>query len=137
MTVEATSAPAPQPQHPYTPQPTSVPGAHDPSDATVEAVALAGSAAIRRIIAERNELRRERERLNGVNEELRCQNEKTIILRDHYRQIASELLIQLRQMHQAIQEASRKVHELAASENRDSGLMTLARRFAATGNDGA
>jgi len=106
-----------------------------PSDQAIEATALAGSAAIGRIIAERNELRRERERLSGANEELRRQNERINLHRDHYRQLATELLIQLRQMHQAIQEASRKVQELSAdTENRDTALMALARRFSAGGN---
>lgn len=108
-----------------------------PSDQTIEAAALAGSVAIRRIIGERNELRRERERLSGVNEELRRQNEKTAMLRDHYRQIATELLVQLRQMHQAMLDASRKVHEIPAdTENRDTSLVALARRFSASGNAG-
>lgn len=108
-----------------------------PSDQAIEATAIAGAAAIRRIIAERNELRRERERLKGVVEELRSQNEKTINLRDHYRQLATELLIQLKHMHQAIQDASRKAHELSAdTENRDTALLALARRFSATGTGG-
>jgi hypothetical protein len=117
-------------------QPSGLPErAQEASDQAIEATALAGSAAIRRIIGERNELRRERERLCGVNEELRRQNEKIIMLRDHYRQLATELLVQLRQMYQAIQEASRKVQELSAeTENRDTALTALARRFSAGGN---
>lgn len=109
--------------------------AQEPSDQTIEATAIAGSVAIRQIIAERNELRLEREQFRGMNEELRRQNEKISVLRDHYSQLATELMVQLRQMYQAIQEASRKVHELSAeTEDRDTALLALARRFSPGGN---
>lgn len=115
---------------PQPPKPPEGEQTQQPSDHAVEAMALAGSAAIRRIIAERNELRRERERLRGANEELRNQNEKTTTLRDQYRQLATELLVQLRQIHHALQDASRTIHDLSAdSEDRDTALMSLARRF--------
>jgi chromosome segregation ATPase len=113
--------------------------AEEPSDRTIEATALAGSAAIRRIIAERNELRRERERLLalneelrrqneitaernelrlererllGLNEELRGQNEKMSTLRDRYKQLAAELVVHLRQTGLTMQEVSRKAQDL-------------------------
>jgi hypothetical protein len=120
-------------------QPTAMPvqsaPLNQPSDQLIASIALAGSAAIRRIIAERNELRRERERLTGANEELRRENEKTTAHRDHYRQIANELLVQLRQMHEAMQRASTRIQELSVeSENREAALM--ARRFSPTGAKG-
>jgi hypothetical protein len=139
MMVGASGGPLPQVTgEPIQKQPFAPPvggQVQQPSDREIEAAAIAGSAAIRRIIAERNELRRERDRLNAINEELRHQNEKTTLLRDHYRQIATELLVQLRHMHQAIEEASRKVNELSADpQSRDAALMALARRFASGGN---
>jgi len=137
----------------------------EPSDRTIEATALAGSAAIRRIIAERNELRRERERLLGINEELRrrsdvvteCselrrererllglneqlrkQNERMSELQDRYGQLATELIVELRQMGLTIQEVSRKMHDLSANtkKEKDPELEQFARRFAATNKAG-
>ena len=103
-----------------------------PSDQAIEATALAGSAAIRRIIAERNELRRDGERLRGVIQELRHENAKTANAGEQYKQLATELLLQLKQMHQAIQDAQDKIRQLSTNtlEDRDPGLTSLARRFA-------
>ena len=137
--------------------------AGQPSDWAIAATVLE---AIRRIIAERNELRRERERLLGLNDELRRQSEEMSRLRDRYRQLATELLVQLRQMSLTIHEVSLKAahdlspdtekgHDLSADseqeknsgleelarrwdteQEKDSGLEELARRFAAPGKAG-
>ena len=115
--------------------------AGQPSDWAIAATVLE---AIRRIIAERNELRRERERLLGLNDELRQQSEEMSRVRDRYRQLATELLVQLRQMSLTIHEVSLKAahdlspdtekgHDLSADseQEKNSGLEELARRFAA------
>jgi nitrogenase subunit NifH len=126
---------SPQAAQPAFSAPQSAAGPYEQAlDQTVEATALAGSAAIRRIIAERNELMRERERLLGVIQELRGENDKSKNVGEQYRQVATELLIQLKQMHQAIQDASRTVRQLVdPTEERDSELLSLARRLAASG----
>lgn len=128
------------------PVPETARPAERPSDRTIEATALAGSAAIRRIIAERNrfrrereqllvlneelrrqneitaernELRREREQLIALNEELRQRNEKMSALRDRYKQLAAELVVHLRQTGLTMQEVSRKAQDLPADIEHD------------------
>jgi hypothetical protein len=91
------------------------------------------------IVAERNDLRRERERLLGLNKELLRQSEKNSTLRDRYKQLATELLGHLRQMSLIIQDVSHKAQDLPADieldlsadteKEKDSVLEELARRF--------
>jgi hypothetical protein len=103
------------------------------SDAAVENAALAGAAAIRRVLGERNELRRERERLSAVNDELRDQIGKITAVRDQYVQLASDLYAQLKHIHQTIQSAIQKTQALSLTqEDRDATLIDLARRFSPT-----
>ncbi len=104
-----------------------------PSDRELEATALAGSAAIRRIIAERSALKLERERLCGIIQELRLEHQKAATVGEQYRQLAAELLVQLKQMHQGIQDASIKIHQLSSvsTEDQNATLASLARRFSA------
>ena len=77
--------------------------------------------AIRRIIAERNELRRDGECLRGVIQELRHENAKTANAGEQYKQLATKNLLQLKQMHQAIQDAQNKIRQLSTNtlEDRD------------------
>jgi uncharacterized coiled-coil DUF342 family protein len=100
------------------------------TDQEIENAAMAGAAAIRNLIGERNELRRERDRLTAVNGELRDQIGKVTLARDRYVQLASDLYAELHQIHLTIQSAFQKsngVHH--ATEKRDSNLVDLARRF--------
>ena len=135
----APSQPVPEAAGPPTvPWTTPLP-AEEPSDRAIEEAALEGAAAIRRILAERNELRRERERLLALNDELLRQSEKMSRLRDRYRQLATELLVQLRQISLTIQDVSRKAaHDLSpdTEQEKDSGAEELARRFAPTDKAG-
>jgi len=105
---------------------------HQASDQAVENAALAGAAAIRQVISERNELRRERERLSAVNNELRDQIGTITTVRDQYVQLASDLYAQLNQIHLTIHAAFQKGLS-TAPENRDANLIDLARRFAPAG----
>jgi hypothetical protein len=105
------------------------------SDQVVESVALSGAAAIRRIIGERNELRRERERLIAVNEELRSQIGKITKVRDHYVQLATELVTQIKHINNTIRDAVQKTHwPSTETEDRDDTLTAMARRFSPTGS---
>jgi hypothetical protein len=109
--------------------------ANQASDQAVENAALAGAAAIRRVIGERNELRRERERLSAVNDELRDQMGKITTARDHHVQLASDLFAQLKHIHHTIQGALQKTQGLSlAPEDRDATLIDLARRFSPAGS---
>jgi ABC-type transporter Mla subunit MlaD len=108
---------------------------HQVSDQAVENAALAGAAAIRRVIGERNELRRERERLSAVNDELRDQIGKITMVRDQSVQLASDLFAQLKQINQTLHTALQKTQGLSpASGNWDTTLVDLARRFSPAGS---
>jgi hypothetical protein len=103
------------------------------SDEVVENVALSGAAAIRRIIGERNELRRERERLAAVNEELRSQIGKIAKVRDHYVQLATELVTQIKLISNTIRDAVQRTHCVSTeTEEPDDTLVAMARRFSPT-----
>jgi small-conductance mechanosensitive channel len=109
--------------------------AHPASDQAVENAALAGAAAIRRVIGERNELRRERDRLSAVNDELRDQIGKITMVRDQSVQLASDLFAQLKQIHHTLHTALQKTQGLSpASGNWDATLVDLARRFSPAGS---
>lgn len=101
------------------------------SDQAVENAALAGASAIRQIIGERNDLRRERERLSAVNNELRDQIGKITTARDQYVRIASDLYAELKQLHSTIRVTFEKARGIP--ENRDANLIDLARRFSPEG----
>lgn len=107
--------------------------AQQTSDQAVENTAIAGAAAIRQIIGERNELRRERERLSAVNNELRDQIGKITTVRDQYVQLASDLYAELKQIHHTIHATFEKARLSAAPENQDTNLVDLARRFSPAG----
>jgi hypothetical protein len=107
---------------------------HQASDQAVENAALAGASAIRQVIGERNELRRERERLSAVNNELRDQIGKITTARDNYVRIASDLYAELKQIHSTIRATFEKARVLSnGPENRDTNLIDLARRFSPEG----
>lgn len=74
-------------------------GAHEESDATLEKVALAGTAAIQQLIADRDQLRkrandqqRELVTLSAINEEL-CP--RIALIRHHYVELGTRILAQL------------------------------------------
>jgi small-conductance mechanosensitive channel len=109
--------------------------AHQASDQAVENAALAGAAAIRRVIGERNELRRERERLGAINDELRDQIGKITMVRDQSVQLASDLFAQLKQIHHTLHTALQKTQGLSpAPGDWDATLIDLARRFSPAGS---
>ena len=117
-----------------TPQPSAPHLAQQASDQAVENAALAGASAIRQVIGERNELRRERERLSAVNNELRDQIGKITTARDQYVRIASDLYAELKQIHSTIRATFEKARGLSTGpENRDTNLIDLALRFSPEG----
>jgi uncharacterized coiled-coil DUF342 family protein len=131
LTGLSSSAPDSAPSARDAPQP-SPHAAQQASDQAVENAALAGASAIRQVIDERNELRRERERLSAVNNELRDQIGKITTARDQYVRIASDLYAELKQLHSTIRATFEKARGLP--ENRDANLIDLARRFSPEGN---
>jgi len=110
------------------------PSAQQASDQAVENAALAGASAIRQVIGERNELRRERDRLGAVNNELREQIAKITTARDQYVRIASDLYAELRQIHSTIRATFEKARGFSnGPDNRDTSLIDFARRFSPEG----
>jgi hypothetical protein len=109
--------------------------AQQPVDPQGEAAGL--SAAIQRLIAERNTYRnqantqeREMIRLRAINEELRRQNEHVTLVRDHYIRLSTELLTHLKQFDLTLKEVVKKTYGAAAEmEDRDAALISLARRL--------
>lgn len=130
LTGLSSSAPDSAPSGRDIPQPSPC-AAQQASDQAVENAALAGASAIRQVIGERNELRRERERLSAVNDELRDQIGKIATARDQYVRIASDLYAELKQIHSTIRATFEKARGLP--ENRDANLIDLARRFSPEG----
>ena len=105
----------------------------DESDATLEKVALAGAAAIQRIIADRDELRnrantkqRELVALSAINEDLR---RRIALIRHHYVELGTRILAQLEQFDQAFREAMRDNQETAAAPSEHANLVALAHRL--------
>lgn len=105
----------------------------DESDATLEKVALAGAAAIQRIIAERDELRnrantqqRELVALSAINEDLR---RRIALIRHHYVELGTRILAQLEQFDQAFRDVSHDTQEAAAAPSEHANLVALAHRL--------
>ncbi|MGZ5849154.1 MAG: hypothetical protein ACXWJN_01020 [Methyloceanibacter sp.] len=96
------------------------------------------SAAIQRLITERDHHRgrvgaqeHELTRLRTVNEELRRQNERMALARDHYLQLATEVLTTLKHIDGTIHEVVQKTLGAAReNEESDAALLSLARRLA-------
>ena len=104
-------------------------------DAELEKVAVAGAAAIQRIIADRDELRnlansqqRELVALSAVNEDLR---RRMALIRHHYVELGTRILAQLEQFDDAFRQATREQeHAGAASDH--ANLIALAQRLRPT-----
>ena len=97
-----------------------------PSDQAVETVALAGAAAIHRLIADRDGLRnRELVSLRASNEDLRHHINR---IRDHYIRLATEFLTQLKHFDETIQVGVQKAYG-ATGTTQDATLISLAQRL--------
>ncbi len=103
------------------------------TEQSVEAIALAGAAAIERLIADRDHLRnaagvREREMgaLRAVNEDLR---RRLLILRQHYVEVATKVLGELERLDKATREAIGDMRA-GAQRSEDSNLISIAERLA-------
>jgi hypothetical protein len=102
------------------------------SDQSLESVALAGAAAIERIINERDGLRGrvcvqedELNRLGAVNEDLR---RYIAAIRDHYVGFAMQLITQLEQFDRTVQAVLQKAHR-STNEREHATLISMAQRF--------
>jgi hypothetical protein len=103
------------------------------SDATIESVALAGAAAIQRLIADRDNLRdrvgaqqRELVTLTAANEELRC---RLGLIRRQYLELGSRILAQLEQFDRVTREAIQDNQVPASTPQDDANLIALAHRL--------
>jgi hypothetical protein len=103
------------------------------SDETMESVALAGAAAIQRIIADRDSLRnranaqqRDLVALNTINEDLR---RRVALIRRHYVELGTRILTQLEQFDQATREAMQDNQHVAPTPSEDATLVALAHRL--------
>ena len=103
------------------------------SEPSVEHIALAGAAAIERLIADRDRLRnaagvREREMhaLRAMNEDLR---RRLLLLRQHYVEVATKVLSELERLDKATREA---IGDMRGAQQRseDSNLISIAERLA-------
>ncbi len=109
------------------------------SEPSVEQLALAGAAAVERLIADRDHLRnaagvREREMsaLRAVNEDLR---RRLLILRQHYVEVATKVLGELERLDKATREAIGDMRA-GAQRSEDSNLISIAERLAPTNGPG-
>lgn len=109
------------------------------SEPSVEQIALAGAAAIERLIADRDRLRnaasvREREMgaLRAVNEDLR---RRLLILRQHYVEVATKVLGELERLDKATREAIGDMR-VGAQRSEDSNLISIAERLAPANGPG-
>jgi predicted nucleic acid-binding Zn-ribbon protein len=103
------------------------------SDRTVESVALAGAAAIQRLITDRDSLRervniqqRELVALSSLNEDLR---RRINLVRHHYVELGTKVLAQLEQFDQAFRDAIQDKPETAAASSDHANLIALANRL--------
>jgi hypothetical protein len=103
------------------------------SDETTDSLALAGAEAIKRSIAERNNLRactsaqqRDLVAMNAINEELR---RRLAIYRHQYVEFATKILAQLEQFDQATREVAREHAPSAAITADDEESSALAERL--------
>jgi hypothetical protein len=111
------------------------------SEPSVEQLALAGAAAVERLIADRDRLRnaagvREREMgaLRAMNEDLR---RRLLILRQHYVEVATKVLGELERLDKATREAIGDVRTAAAPQrSEDSNLISIAERLAPANGPG-
>jgi len=102
----------------------------DATDETVERVALAGAAAIQRLITDRDGFRarataqqRDLVALSAINEEL-CR--RLALIRHHYVELATKIIRQLEQFDLATRDA---MQENVPAPSADANLVALANRF--------
>jgi hypothetical protein len=102
-------------------------------DEAMESVAIAGAAAIQRLIADRDNLRnranaqqRELVALSASNEELR---RRVALIRHHYIELGTRILTQLEQFDQATRDAMQDNQHTAQAPSDDPNLVALARRL--------
>jgi hypothetical protein len=102
-------------------------------DEAMESVAIAGAAAIQRLIADRDNLRnranaqqRELVALSASNEELR---RRVALIRHHYVELGTRILTQLEQFDQATRDAMQDNQQTAQAPSDDPNLVALARRL--------
>ena len=101
---------------------------------TMESVALAGAAAIQRLIADRDSARnfanaqqRDLVALNAINEDLR---RRIGLIRHHYFELGTRILAQLEQFDQATREAMQDNPQVAVpAPSEDANLVALAHRL--------
>jgi hypothetical protein len=103
------------------------------ADETIESVALAGAAAIQRLITDRDNLRscttaqqRDLVTLSAINEELR---RRLTLIRHHYLELGTRILTQLEQFDQATREAMQDTQATAPALSEDANLIALAHRL--------
>jgi len=99
----------------------------------VESVALAGAAAIQRLIADRDSLRncanaqqRDLVALSAINEDLR---RRVALIRRHYVELGTRILTQLEQFDQATRDAMQDNQHAAPAPSEDANLVALAHRL--------
>jgi hypothetical protein len=103
------------------------------SDETMESVALAGAAAIQRLIADRDNLRnwanvqqRDLVALSAINDELR---RRVALIRHHYVELGTRILTQLEQFDQATRDAMNDTQGATPPSSEDANLVALAHRL--------
>jgi hypothetical protein len=106
------------------------------SDQAIESAALAGAAAIQRLVAERNGLRnrlgvqdRELAALRAVNEDLR---RSLIAIHQHYVDLAKRVVGQLEQFDGSIREVIQEAHNGSAHREDAPPPASLVQRLAGT-----
>ena len=103
------------------------------SNESVESVALAGAAAIQRLIANRDSLRncanaqqRDLVALSAINEDLR---RRVALIRLQYIELGTRILTQLEQFDQTTRDAMQDIQAAAPTPNEDANLVSLAQRL--------
>jgi hypothetical protein len=103
------------------------------SDESVESVALAGAAAIQRLIADRDNLRncansqlQDLVALSAMNKDL-CR--RIALIRHHYVELGTTILAQLEKYDQATRDAMQDNQGAAAASTEDANLVDIARRL--------
>jgi predicted nucleic acid-binding Zn-ribbon protein len=104
------------------------------SDEAIESAALAGAAAIQRLVEERNELRhrleeqrREMAAVRALNEDLR---QRLLTIHQHYLEMAKRVVGDLEQVDGTIREVTQEAFEGPLQRTRPQASDSLARRLA-------
>jgi hypothetical protein len=103
------------------------------TDESVEKVALAGAAAIQRLIDDRDRLRncasaqlQDLVALSTINKELR---NRLVLIRRHYLELGTAILGQLEQFEKTTREAMLDTQDTASGPSDDGNLVALAQRL--------